>query len=95
MHFARLMDEMVPDIDRAYIDSPDVIAERFGMRISLFAKKPMRVVGIKGGMREGKRIKIISRAQGGHKIPVVSGASIIAKVTRDAEMERIRARGRP
>lgn len=89
MHFARLMDEMVPDIDRAYIDSPDVIAERFGMRISLFAKKPMRVVGIKGGMREGKRIKIISEHKADIKYPVVSGASIIAKVTRDAEMERI------
>ena len=89
MHFARLMDEMGQDIDRAYIDSPDVIAERFGMRISLFAKKPMRVVGVKGGPREGKRIKIISEHKADIKYPVVSGASIIAKVTRDAEMERI------
>jgi len=89
MHFARLIDEMAHDIDRAYLDSPDVIAERFGMRVSLFAKKPMRVMGTKGGLREGKRIKIISEHKADIKYPVVSGASIIAKVIRDAEMERI------
>ena len=89
MHFARLMDEMTHEIDRAYLDSPDVIAERFGLRVSLFAKKPSRVIGIKGGARDGKRIKIISEHKADIKYPVVSGASIIAKVTRDAEMERI------
>jgi ribonuclease HII len=91
MHFARLMDEMAPDIDRAYLDSPDVIAERFGMRVSLFAKKPTRVVGIKAPAAAGKRIKIISEHKADIKYPVVSGASIIAKVTRDLEMERIEA----
>jgi ribonuclease HII len=91
MHFARLMDEMGHDISRVYIDSPDVIAERFGMRISLFAKKPMRVVGIKGGLREGRRISLISEHKADIKYPVVSGASIIAKVIRDTEMEKIEA----
>ncbi|VVB77208.1 Ribonuclease HII [uncultured archaeon] len=89
MHFARLLDEMQGGIDKAYIDSPDVIAERFGMRISLFAKRPTKVVGIKGGSKEKDNIKIISEHKADIKYPVVSAASIIAKVIRDSEMERI------
>ena len=57
MHFARLIDEVEADIDRAYIDSPDVIAERFGMRISLFAKKPTKAFGISGVAGKEKKIR--------------------------------------
>ena len=88
MHFARLIDEMHADVEKAYIDSPDVVAERFGMRISLFSKKPTRVVGAKGGSKEA-RIRIISEHKADIRYPVVSAASIIAKVTRDREMELI------
>jgi len=89
MHFARLLDEMHSEIDKVYIDSPDVIAERFGMRVGLFAKKPTRVMGMKGVLKDGKRIKIISEHKADIRYPVVSGASIIAKVIRDKELERI------
>ena len=95
MHFARLMDEMSHDIDRAYIDSPDVIAERFGMRIGLFAKKPTRVMGIKGGLREGKRIKIISEHKADIRYPVVSGASIISQGHKGHRDGEDRVGGRP
>jgi ribonuclease HII len=89
MRFAQLVDDLSSNIEKMYIDSPDVLAERFGMRISLFAKKPMRVVGVKGQGKEGAKIRIISEHKADARYPVVSGASIIAKVTRDAEMENI------
>ena len=73
MHFARLIDDVEADIDRAYIDSPDVIAERFGMRISLFAKKPTKAFGSQGRGWEEKRIKIISEHKADIRYPVVSG----------------------
>jgi ribonuclease HII len=72
-----------------YVDSPDVRAERFGMRIGLSAKKPMKVMGVKSDGKGGARIKIISEHKADARYPVVSGASIIAKVIRDEEMERI------
>jgi ribonuclease HII len=90
MRFAQLVDELSSDVDKMYIDSPDVRAERFGMRIGLSATKPMSVMGV-DGVRKGTRggIRIISEHKADAKYPVVSAASIIAKVIRDAEMERI------
>ncbi len=88
MRFAQLVDELKSSVGRMYIDSPDVRAERFGTRIGLAATKPMGVVGVKGdGKKRG--IKIISEHKADARYPVVSGASIIAKVIRDREMERI------
>ena len=84
MHFARLVDGMKTKIDKLYIDSPDVIAERFGMRVSLFAKKQLKV-----GNRKGAGIKVISEHKADARYPVVSSASIIAKVIRDEAMENI------
>lgn len=89
MHFAKLIDELKCDVKKMYIDSPDVIAERFGVRVGLFANKPTTVMGVKGQGREGKRIKIVSEHKADIRYPVVSGASIVAKVMRDEEMERI------
>jgi ribonuclease HII len=89
MRFAQLMDELTSKVDKLYLDSPDVLAERFGMRVSLFSKKPTRVIGVKGQGRDAGKIKIISEHKADMRYPVVSGASIIAKVTRDEEMENI------
>lgn len=87
MRFAQLVDELKCKVDKMYVDSPDVRAERFGMRIGLSATTPMRVMGVKGESRGG--MKIISEHKADARYPVVSGASIIAKVIRDREMERI------
>ncbi|RLG21310.1 ribonuclease HII, partial [Methanosarcinales archaeon] len=56
---------LVRGVDVAYVDAADVDAERFGKRISELA---------------GQKIKIISMHKADEKIPVVSAASIVAKV---------------
>lgn len=88
IRFAQLVDELECRVDKMYVDSPDVRAERFGVRIGLSATKPTRVMGVKGeGGRGG--IKLISEHKADARYPVVSAASIIAKVTRDREIARI------
>lgn len=91
MHFARLIDEMNGDIDKIYLDSPDVISERFGTRISLLSKKPMAVDGIKQPRNKdkAKRIRVIAEHKADLRYPIVSSASICAKVVRDRAMDRI------
>jgi len=56
---------LVKGVDVAYVDAADVDAERFGKRISELV---------------GRKIKIISMHKADEKIPVVSAASIVAKV---------------
>ncbi|MDE1854949.1 MAG: ribonuclease HII [Candidatus Micrarchaeota archaeon] len=89
MRFAQLVDELQSNMKRMYVDSPDVRAERFGMRIGLSSKKPMQVLGIKGNGKQKGSIRVISEHKADARYPVVSAASIIAKVIRDREMERI------
>ncbi len=60
--------------DLAYVDSCDVNPKRFGMRVSKLAK-------IK---------KIYSSHHADRRFPVVSAASIIAKVNRDKAIEKLR-----
>ncbi len=60
---------------RAYIDSPDPIASKYSQRIKKYYK--------------GKA-ELISENKADVTYPVVSAASIIAKVTRDAEIEKIK-----
>ncbi len=89
IRFAQLVDELGCHVEKMYVDSPDVKPERFGVRIGLSATKLTRVVGVKGKVKDSGGIKIISEHKADAKYPVVSGASIISKVIRDEEMERI------
>lgn len=91
LNFAKLIDSLEKQPGCIFLDSPDVISERFGLRVSLFSKKPMLVKGIKAERREreARPIKMVSEHKADSRYPVVSGASIIAKVTRDAEIEKM------
>jgi ribonuclease HII len=57
-----------------YVDSPDTDKERFAKRIKKY----------------GIDMKIVSEHKADSKFPIVSAASIAAKVERDAEIERIK-----
>lgn len=95
MHFAKLIDAIDLELGKIYLDSPDVISERFGTRISLLSQKALHVDGVKGAKlaKKGeKRIHIISEHKADLRYPVVSSASIIAKVTRDRAMDDIEDR---
>jgi len=63
----------IVNLDRVYIDSPDPNAERYGDLIR-------RSVG---------SVEVISMNKADKLIPIVSAASIIAKVTRDSIIEEL------
>jgi len=90
LHFARLFDTMDKDISMIYLDSPDVIAEKFGVRFSISSTRPTQVAGIKTKKQpDVKQIRIFAEHKADARYPVVSAASIIAKVVRDREMKRV------
>ena len=92
IRFARLFDTMESNIHSFYIDSPDVIAERFGIRLKMLSSKPTRVIGVKGKRSTNAAknpVRLIAEHKADTKYPVVSAASIIAKVTRDAEISKL------
>lgn len=61
--------------DQAYVDAADVLADRFGYHICECLKC---------------KIKIISQHKADRTFPVVSAASIVAKVERDSEISKLR-----
>lgn len=61
--------------DVAYVDACDVDAARFGRRLAA---------------RVGAPTRIVSRHHADQDIPVVSAASVVAKVRRDAALEALR-----
>jgi len=52
IHFARLIDESEANPKKIYLDSPDVIPEKFGIRVSLISKKPLKVNGVRRREKE-------------------------------------------
>ncbi len=91
LNFAKLIDSVSIIPEKIYLDSPDVVPERFGLRIKLLSKKNMRIEGVPQPRKERSRgsIKIVSEHKADARYPVVSAASIVAKTTRDAEIEGI------
>ncbi len=74
---ARTMAKIIESLkpDMAYVDASDVLEERFGQHISECL--PFKV-------------RIVSKHKADKKYPVVSAASIIAKVERDNEIEALK-----
>jgi ribonuclease HII len=91
LNFAKLIDSMEKEPARILLDSPDVVSERFGVRIGFFSKKNLAVKGIRGRARPegGKKIQVIAEHKADARYPVVSCASIIAKSEREKAMDEI------
>lgn len=97
LNFARLIDSLDKEPHSIYLDSPDVIAERFGLRVGLFSKRNLRIRGLESQLvqpvqTEGHAVRpviVIAEHKADLRYPIVSAASILAKVERDEEIERI------
>lgn len=76
---ARVMASIIRDLkpDIAYVDASDVLPERFKQHI--LEEIPFR-------------IEVVSEHKADKNYPVVSAASIIAKVERDKEIEKLRSK---
>jgi ribonuclease HII len=91
IYFARALDSISVDISKLYLDSPDVVQERFGRRVGIISNKPTREAARgKKGSGQKRGVTLISEHKADMKYPVVSAASILAKVERDREIERIK-----
>lgn len=75
---AELINKTKTKFDIIYIDSPDGVKGKFESRIRKYLSK------------EKKDIKIIAENKADSKYVVVGAASILAKVTRDREIEKLR-----
>lgn len=74
IYVAKLLKEIESD-SKVFIDSPDGIPASFEKRIKRFSKK---------------RVELICKNKADRDHPIVGAASIIAKVERDAEIEKIK-----
>ncbi len=79
--FSKVLEQLHPE--KAYVDAADVNAERFGDSILEKYSKQYP--------EKAKDMSIISKHQADAIYPVVSAASIVAKVRRDEMIEEIKA----
>jgi len=88
MKIAYLINQIYEDgctIKTLYVDSPDTIANRFTKRIKKYLTTEKDKIE-----KKMKKMKIVSEHKADENYPIVSAASIISKVKRDAEIERIK-----
>ena len=74
--FEKVISKLNPDI--AYVDAADVNENRFGREI-------------KSNLTNEKDTDVISMHKADSKIPVVAAASIVAKQTRELEIEKLKS----
>ncbi len=74
MHAAKLLNSLETKPDVVYVDSPDAVMGEFAVRMQKYISFP---------------VKIISEHKADLTYPIVSAASIIAKVERDARIKKI------
>ncbi|MEM4634154.1 MAG: hypothetical protein QW275_03300, partial [Candidatus Anstonellaceae archaeon] len=75
MKIAQAIDQLGIAGATVYVDSPDNVPSKFAQRISKYLKT---------------QVKIVSANKADDKYLIVGAASIIAKVTRDREIEKIK-----
>jgi ribonuclease HII len=75
---AIFISKLVKDTDAQtlFVDSPDNVPANFAKRIRKYLK--------------GKKLKIVSENKADVNHPIVAAASVIAKVQRDAQIEKIK-----
>lgn len=76
MKAAKLINSLKNRPDVVYVDSPDVVMSEFAKRIGKYLAFP---------------VKIVSEHKADVNYPIVSAASVLAKVERDAEIKKISA----
>ncbi len=74
MHAGRLLNELSVKPDVVYVDSPDVVMAEFAKRIGKYISFPA---------------KIVSEHKADVNYPIVSAASVLAKVERDEAIKKI------
>ncbi|MCD4703515.1 MAG: ribonuclease HII [Methanosarcinaceae archaeon] len=78
--FTRVLEKLTPD--RAFVDAADVNAERFGKRLLTEYSKI--------DQEHADGLEIVSEHKADDTYPIVSAASILAKVRRDELIEEIK-----